>query len=743
MSFYTNIKTLFRRFVASRRHSFNLANRVMLLGGFVIAVTLILPRQRVLDFQYEVGRSWESADLVAEFDFPVFKGENEVLALKEKAKSDVLQVYTRDTSVESQVENAFGTHLFRLLEEQKRLASAKLRGDTLSYKGLLKQSSFLKFDLDPLGFVADTGKVLPVWYEKASTQGRATIARVYGESMGVIVGKRDTFSAFINVQNTAGASKALPASAFAFEYEIDKKLLETSSEVSAERLGALVLEQYIEPDLLYNPLLTRREQNRISSLITPISGFFEKGRTIIGRGDLVNEQAYRRIQSYLREGERVLDTKNWLQQVLSQMLVVFLLIGILIIYLRVNQPRLYFDTSKLGLILTTLFLTVLAMVLTLQLEQIIGRTPRAISFIYLAPTCMAAVLLSNFFDSRTGFIANLIAALFGAVLIQRGLGFAFVQIIAGTVAIYSLRRLRDRRVFFYTLIYVLVAYVVSFFAYELFSKGNLHTIHYETIILLVFNVALTFLAYPSVYAFERLFGVTSDLAFLELLDTNHPLLHKLARRAPGTFQHSLQVANLAESLVQVLGGNPLLTHVGALYHDIGKLKNPDYFIENSNLEDTPHKRIHCTESAKIIIDHVKDGVKMAEKHHLPREIINFIETHHGTTRVEYFYRQYQKEPDCTNPEDDRAFRYPGPRPFTKEGAALMIADSIEAASRTLKVYTEEALFNLVNGIIDYKIKDGQLENAPVTFKDLAIIRKVMHKQLLTMYHARIEYPEEE
>jgi putative nucleotidyltransferase with HDIG domain len=340
------------------------------------------------------------------------------------------------------------------------------------------------------------------------------------------------------------------------------------------------------------------------------------------------------------------------------------------------------------------------MVLALQLEHVITRGPGSISLIYLAPTCMAPVLLSNFFDSRTGFIVNILAALFGAVLIQRGLGFAFVQIIAGTVAIYSLPRLRDRRVFFYTLVYVLIAYAVSFFSYELFSKGNVETIQYQTIILLVFNVALTFLAYPSVYAFERIFGVTSDLAFLELLDTNHPLLHKLARRAPGTFQHSLQVANLAESIIQVIGGNALLVHVGALYHDIGKMEHPDFFIENINLEDSPHNHIPFTESAEIIINHVKEGIKLAEKYHLPNEIITFIETHHGTTRVEYFYRQYVKAQGCNEPEGEEAFRYPGPRPYTKETAALMIADSVEAASRAMKEYTEEGLKKLVNNIID-------------------------------------------
>ncbi|MCB0838743.1 MAG: HDIG domain-containing protein, partial [Bacteroidetes bacterium] len=250
------------------------------------------------------------------------------------------------------------------------------------------------------------------------------------------------------------------------------------------------------------------------------------------------------------------------------------------------------------------------------------------------------------------------------------------------------------------------------------------------------------IAYNLIFLLERLFGLTSDLTYLELLDTNHPLLKELARKAPGTFHHSLQVANIAEATINEIGGNALLTHVGALYHDVGKIINQRFFIENMAKGQNPHDEVSCEESASIIIGHIKEGVELANKYSLPREIIEFIETHHGTTRVEFFYRQYLKENRCEAPVAEGKFRYSGPKPFSKETAVLMISDSLEAASRAMKNPTPEKLQELVHNIIDYKIKDNQLENSNLTFKDITTIKRVIHKQLLSIYHSRIQYPNE-
>ncbi|MEM9987375.1 MAG: HDIG domain-containing metalloprotein, partial [Bacteroidota bacterium] len=441
--------------------------------------------------------------------------------------------------------------------------------------------------------------------------------------------------------------------------------------------------------------------------------------------------------------------QDWLLIFLGQFLIVTFITLILLSNLSVTRPRIFFSNPKLSLILFTLLLAVASMVIATKLTDVAVRLvdilgPNVnLSYIYLAPACIVPIFISSFFEHRLGFLCNLLVALYGAVLVQQGLEFAFVQTMAGTVAVYNLRRLRKRERFFYTLGYIFLTYSISYIVFNLLSKGGFNEINYHTLLLFAINVAITMIAYNLIYLLERVFGETSDLTYLELLDTNHPLLQELARKAPGTFQHSLQVANLAELTINEIGGNALLVHVGALYHDVGKMPHSNYFIENmseSEHQRNPHDSIDCLESAEIIIGHVKNGVELAHRYHLPREIINFIETHHGTTRVEYFYRMYIQSQNCLESEADNLFRYPGPLPFSKETAVLMISDSVEAASRATKKPTAEKLKQLVDSIIDHKIKDGQLENSNLTFKDIASIRRVMKKQLMNIYHGRIEYP---
>ncbi|MEO1451649.1 MAG: HDIG domain-containing metalloprotein, partial [Bacteroidota bacterium] len=452
------------------------------------------------------------------------------------------------------------------------------------------------------------------------------------------------------------------------------------------------------------------------------------------------------------EREKRAGNRSVSQTLLGQLLAILLISLLVLGYLGSNQPRIYFNNSKLSLILVIMLLAVAGMIIATKLTDIAAKLVDILgpninlSYIYLAPACIVPIFITNFFNNKTGFLANLAIALYGAVLIQQELEYVFVQTMAGTVALIGMRHLRKREHFFYTLSYIFLAYSVSYLVFNLLSKGNFGAIDYQTLLLFAINIALTMIAYNLIYLFERMFGITSDLTYLELLDTNHPLLQEMARKCPGTFQHSLQVANIAEATINEIGGNALLTHVGALYHDIGKMSNPQYFIENMSEEEklnSPHNRISCQESADIIIGHVKRGLAMAQKYHLPREIVRFIETHHGTTRVEYFYRKFLKENNCDAPVGEEQFRYPGPLPFSKETAVLMMADSIEAASRSLKEPTKEKLKELINGIIDHKIKDGQLERSNLTFKDISTARKVIHKQLMNIYHGRISYQQDE
>jgi len=329
-----------------------------------------------------------------------------------------------------------------------------------------------------------------------------------------------------------------------------------------------------------------------------------------------------------------------------------------------------------------------------------------------------------------------------AYIVPNSYFFIFIQLISGTLAIFSLSQITRRSHIFKTSLIVFIAYSITYFGMSMVQESDWHKINWEYLGYFAGNSLMITLSYPLVYLSEKIFGFTSNVTLLELSDTNHPLLKKLSEKAPGTFQHSLQVANIAEELTRNIGGNPLLVRTGALYHDIGKLMNPEYFTENQAENFNPHNKLSCTESAQIIIRHIPDGLKLAKEYNLPQAIVDFIPMHQGTMTTKFFIATFkQKHPN--EEVDEKLFTYPGPKPFSKETAIVMIADSIEAASRSLKAYTPESISKLVNKIIDYQLEEKQFENVNMTFKDLNTIKQVLNEKLSTIYHSRIEYPEEE
>jgi putative nucleotidyltransferase with HDIG domain len=331
-------------------------------------------------------------------------------------------------------------------------------------------------------------------------------------------------------------------------------------------------------------------------------------------------------------------------------------------------------------------------------------------------------------------------AVFAGAIIPNGFEYFFIQLCGGAAAVYSINRLRNRADFFISLSLIFITYVFSYIGYKFYTRGSFASIEYINLMLFALNIMLTFITYPIIYVFERIFGITSDLTYIELLDTNHPLLKELSVRAPGTFQHSIQVANLTEAVLNKIGGNSLQAKVGALFHDVGKMLNPIYFIENLGDHQNPHDLVSYHESAEIVIRHVSDGVRLAQEHNLPTEVIDFIKTHHGTTRAEYFYRKHVEEHPGEN-VDVVEFQYPGPLPFTREMAVLMIADSCEAAARASKDHGHDKLLSLVEGIIDNKVRQRQFDKANLTFKDLEDAKQVIYAMLSSMYHGRVEYPD--
>ncbi len=358
--------------------------------------------------------------------------------------------------------------------------------------------------------------------------------------------------------------------------------------------------------------------------------------------------------------------------------------------------------------------------------------------VYLVPLCLVPLIVRSFFDSRTAFFVHLIVALILGFVIPNGLHFIFLQVVAGMVGIYGFVNFRNRSQLFITTLIILAAYLACYIALNVVVEGDFEKIDWYTFGWLSISAFLTLLAYPIIYVFEKAFGFVSHVTLLELADTNNKLLRTLSRKAPGTFQHSLQVANLAEAAIHKVEGNSLLIRTAALYHDIGKMEAPMYFIENQSTGVNPHDELSYEESAQIIIHHVIKGVEIAKENNIPELIIDFIRTHHGTTKTEYFYRKYKEE----NPDDDNEslFSYPEPIPFSKESAILMMADSVEAASRSIKQPNVEKIDSLVENIIDKQMSNHQFDNADITLKDITEIKKIFKKMLMNIYHVRVEYP---
>ena len=736
----------FQRKIRSSRYW----SRNGIILAYLLLMTLMIPRSLRLGFQYEIGKPWQEADLDAPFDFAIYKSPDSIAAEKAAIAAQVLDIYRLDSTRVKETREAIEDRMmqFIYLLDSLRVAQA----DTDSAR-LLRRSARLEATFPgvaPAAFPALTPQVRTYLIDRTWALASAAYAKGY-----VNIPNPDTSDRFISLR-TAPAQE---------RYVAVTQLLNGPSQLAAwlrqqltsppngeDLLILQILLKELRPNYLYDPALTEEARQWRKSLVSPVYDMVLEGEEIVGKDEIVDRETYAELASLEREMQKRFGQQDRRVVFLAQFLIIASITFILLFNLSVTRPRIFFSNTKLSLILFTMLLALTSMVLATKLTDVAARLVDILgpninlSYIYLAPACIVPIFISSFFEHRLGFLCNILVALYGAVLVQQGLEFAFVQTMAGTVAVYNLRRLRKRERFFYTLGYIFIAYSISYVVYNLLIKGSFEAVSYHTLLLFAINVAITMIAYNLIYLLERIFGETSDLTYLELLDTNHPLLQELARKAPGTFQHSLQVANIAEATINEIGGNALLVHVGALYHDIGKMPHANYFIENMGDGDkkrSPHQKLNCLESAEIIIGHVRKGVDLAHKYHLPREIVQFIETHHGTTRVEYFYRVYLQMNQCVEEEADNLFRYPGPLPFSKETAVLMIADSVEAASRAMKMPTAEKLRDLVDGIIDHKIKDGQLENSNLTFKDIANLRRVIKKQMLSIYHGRIEYPETE
>ena len=673
---------------------------------FVISVALVVyiyPRESKFKYEFQKGRPWMYENLVAPFDFAIKKSEKEIeqekeeirdnktiiLEKKEKVGPQKIQEYKEDFQAKAPriLDSSATADNGQSVEKERLRAIGESILTTVYQKGVLKPSEEEIFD--------DYGEVL---------------LRSGVVSKAVDIGQ---------FHNISSASNYITAT-----------LADTVSGRNFGFLQSLIL-SHLDYNVFYNLQATQNYLNSELQAVLPTRGVVEEGELIIIRGSLIDEEKYAKLQSLKNIYEGTLSGKQSYYLILSgQILLVSILFLVLYLFMYQFRQELMEDITRITFIL----INVLLMIGVARIVMIIN-----VEYIYLVPFSILPIVLRSFFDTRIALFVHMVGMLLIGFQLPNSFEFILLQFVAGIFAIILVNNLYKRSQLFLTVAKIILVYAVSYFSLATIQEGTLTNINYINFAYFFGNGLLTLISFPLIYLQEKVFGFVSDVSLLELSDTNNPLLRELSQKAPGTFQHSLQVANLAESAALKLQGNALLVRTGALYHDIGKMVQPMFFIENQS-GINPHDELSFKESAEIIISHVKQGIKLAKKHRLPDQIVDFIRTHHGTTTVMYFYKQYIKN----FPEEEvdlASFKYPGPRPFSKETALLMMADSVEAASRSLPNPDQEKIDDLVEKIIDYQISEGQFENSAITLREIKIAKKTFKKMLMNIYHVRIKYPD--
>lgn len=678
----------------------NLAN-INKAGLVLISIFLLVqlfPRQPGFEYEYQQARPWLYDDLIAPFSFAILKSNDQLTAERNEIEEAFAPFFSLLPKVGLSILNDFESGFETAWEEKY--------GD--SPNRTLKQRS-RELGVRILSDLYDTGIVfIEEEFRNKNSDYRIMLLEAN-------IARTKTLGDFYTIQD-------------AFMYALTE--LDNATSEDVELLQPL-LESSLRHNVFYNEELTDRTLRAELDEIPVTRGMVQEGEKIVSKGELITPATFRILESFKLEYQRQLGGSA-MQTILylGQFLLVSISMIVLLLFLFYFRRDVFTDNRRLLLILMSVLLMVF-------LTSIIIRNN--VDYLYLVPVCIVPVIIRAFFDNRLALYIHIITIILIGFLIPRSFEFVFLQFLAGIIAILSMADLRRRSQLFYTVALIFVTYSAVYFGLSLAHTGSFDNLYWRDFAYLAGGAFLTLFAYPLLFLFEKMFGLPTDFSLLELADTNNKLLRKLGMEAPGTFQHSLQVANLSEEAIIAIGGNSLLTRTGALYHDIGKMKNPLYFIENQTSGYNPHDEISYRESARIIIDHVIDGIEMARKHNLPEYVIDFIRTHHGTTTARYFYTMQVKE----NPDeevDKSDFIYPGPRPFSKETAVVMMADSVEAASRSLRKPDDKTISQLVDKIIDTQVSEKQFDNADITFKDITKVKSILKRMLLNIYHVRVAYP---
>ncbi|MDD2285969.1 MAG: HDIG domain-containing protein [Paludibacter sp.] len=659
--------------------------KIFLFLGIITIIAYLLPNQDTFKYQFETGKPWSYDLITSSFDFPIYKSETQIQQEKRNILQNFVPYYKLDTTV---------------LHEQYN----RLKKDYYEKHG--EEPKYEKILWNTFKSIYQKGIVSAEQHQKIQEETTSQINCILPNKVIHIVSTDDIFS---------------PKTA----YQEMMKLVPPS-------FSSYNINLYLVENLKYDSVISDLSKKELLKNLSLTSGIIQAGERIIDRGEIVNEELYLILNSMKIEyDKRKASFQRSTLVLIGEIIVITGLIVLFFLYLHLFRPRIFNNLNNL------LFINLMILIMIALASVVIQFT--SVSY-YIIPFALLPIIIRVFFDSRTALFAHIIMIAIVSLMVDNPFQFLLIQIAIGMTAVSSLKDMTQRSQLAQTALIILIAYILIYLALEFIREGELQRVNWQPLIYFTISSAFLLFAYLLIYIFEKIFGLISAVTLLELTNINSDLMMKFAEKAPGTFQHTLQVSNLATEAAKKIGANSLLVRTGALYHDIGKMKHPEFFIENQFGGNNPLSELDFEVAAKTIIGHVYDGIDIAKKEHLPEQIIHFINTHHGLSKTRYFYNSFINAHPNVLP-DDSLYTYPGPLPDTKETAILMMADGVEARARSLKDYTEKSINFCVEDMINSQIADGQFKDAPISFRDVETVKAVFKEKIMNMYHTRIAYPE--
>ncbi len=670
--------------------------KVLLYIITTVLIVYLFPKGGHFKYEFQKGKAWQYENYYAPFDFAIQKSTEEIEIEKQRIVSATQLFFESDTSVVNNSSHLFANKIQILINENSIPKNESVK--------LIQKGKSILVDAFKKGIIDHSNE------QKIKSNSQIIFIRTGQEVKE------------INIQDLLKISN--------LKVWIEQQVQFKKVEKYNHQLAVILLES-IAPNILYDQYFTQKSLEEALSKLSLTKDFIAENEHVILKGEIVEGKKLAILNSLKKEFESKIWSKNnykWI--VFGYTIFVALTLLMLLLFLKKYRTDIYDNNTKITFIYFNIFLTILLTTIIVKYN---------VAYVYIVPLCILPIVIKAFFDARLGLYTHVLTVLLIGLMVPNSFEFVFLQIIAGIVTILTVSEMYKRANLFISVAQITLIYIIAYFGFSILQEGNIQAIKVDNFAYFALNGTLILFVLPFIYIYEKIFGLVSDESLKELSNTNSKVLRLLAEKAPGTFQHSIQVANLSESAANEINANALLARTGALYHDIGKINNPMYFVENQSTNFNPHLELSPKDSAFVIIQHVNDGIKLAHKNRLPERIIDFIRTHHGTSLVYYFY----KEQEEINKEglDISLFKYKGPIPFSKETAIVMMCDACEAASKSLKEPTGKIIDEMVEKIVQKQMDEGQFMNADITFKEIQTVKKVIKKKLKNIYHLRIEYPE--